>query len=135
MQAALAEVNATRPKTSHTRTLADARLAYRVAIADARDEYERALERAAADAAVAQRNAVNALAVARGRARAVSRARRDAWQRARYMEEGNLVFLVRNVNMMLSPESAPFQDPDKRPELVCMQRMLVTLLHTRGVEL
>jgi carbohydrate-selective porin OprB len=134
MADAITEVNATRPRTSHTRTLADAKLDYDVAMADARDAYERAVALAAGNAARAEMHAYKRYAVARANAKSAAASRRQAWFRFRHVDDvQKLVQLHSYVGLLADQPCASADDRAKRAEHVAMHRMLGNLLSRRGV--
>ena len=132
MAAAVAEVNVTRPYTSHAHTLGDARRDYRVAVADARDAYERAVAQAEGDAARAEMRAENTLAVATARARAVAARRSAVYARVRYtLTTEQIVQLYDAVTLQLATNYLPYSAGSERTERVCQQRMLARELRRR----
>lgn len=134
MRAAIAEANATRPRTSHTRTLADAQLSYRVAMSDARDAYEKAVALAEGNAARAQMAAEKSYASARAWARTTAARRRVTWERVRNLDDVRQIQQLHDyVGLLLSDMHAPHADRSKRTELVAQHRMLASLLVRRGV--
>jgi hypothetical protein len=74
--------------------LVQAAEARRVALVDARDAYDRAVTRAAADAAVAIRHAEFAWATAHDNAVAAAKMRRDLWRVHQAMETPELVTVL-----------------------------------------
>ena len=131
MQAALDEVNATR-KTPRPRALADAYADYRVRLVEIRDEYDAAVAKAQGDAERARRAASAALATAKGKAKTDARWRRATRTRLRWQESDNLIQLFRQVNLLLSPNAAAYQDREQRPHLLYVQQLLDGMLTARG---
>jgi hypothetical protein len=131
MAGAIAEANATRKRTSHRHTLADARRDRDVAMVDARDAYERAIAVAEGNAARAQMHADKRYASAKAWAKTDAARRREAWKRFRFLDDVQQVVQLHSYVGLLV--SAPSTDPAKRPEYVAMHRMLGSLLRRRGV--
>lgn len=133
MNAAVGEVNATRPRTSHAHTLADARRDRDVALANVRVAFDLAMARAAGDAARAERNAAVCYTVARQRARDTAASRRRAWERARFLDSEQVAQMHSYVGLLVANPGVQNSAPEKRTEYVAMHRMLATLLSRRGV--
>ncbi len=115
--------------------LADAARARRVALVTGRARYERALQSAAAAAAISERAANVAWFAARERARVQAAARRALWERHHVMATDDLIRARRSNRFTLeSPGLALFRNPAMREAATWHIRMITTELRHRGAE-
>jgi hypothetical protein len=107
--------------------------ARRVALADARADYERAMVRVAAESAVRIRGAEARWRAARGNARAVAAARRETWKGYRAAATPDLAAALRRQEFYLTEWFRPHSVPEDLAVATWHVRVIRSEMTRRGV--
>jgi hypothetical protein len=114
-------------------SLRDARAARGKQLADAKREFERACQRAAAVAATRKRNADRGWESARQQAHKIAVLRRRIWQEISQVDSQELTLRLAIHESRLSPQYRPRITGDKRADETWYVRMTRSELRRRGV--